>query len=711
MKRIFKLLISLAVAAALILTPVLTASAASNRNSAADISQKVFENYTYWVDSEKNTKKTVYSKPMYAVKKVISGTDFADMPFVSVTDVCTDSQHNLWLLDGDNSSIYVFSENYELTKTYHGLVSGGETVEFKGAKGIYAKNGKIYVADTENARVLVADTEGNVTGKLTLPESRLIPDGFVYKPIRIGIDSADTVYVASDGSYYGAIVYSKDNEFMGFFGANTVAADALTVLNTIFDRLFSNDIKKGSSLLALPYQMNDLVVNSNDFVFTASASSSSNATGGQIHLLNPGGKDILGKSDYEFADISGSIGKQGTVLSSVVGVDTDEDGFFYVLDYGYGRVYWYDSRCNILSVFGGSVGTGIQKGSGVYPAAIAVNGTDVIVGDNGSKCATVYSITEYGAMVRKAQLDTINNKFDTSLEDWTAISNQDSNSQLAYSGLAKAYFAAGDYDKAMEYAKLASDREVYADAFEETRGKKFEKAFGIVLALIILIVVGGIFLSRYKKKKGIVFIKSKKVITFKNSVFHPFASFGDVKEKGLGSIIIAAVMLLLFYIVTAVSDVACGYAYNFFDPATYNSFYILLRTIGLVGLFVICNWLVCVLMGGIGKLKEIFIVTCYSLVPVVFATLVKIILSHILVPDEFVFVTIFISICTAYTFFLIAVGIMKVHDYSFGKFLFTGLLTVGAMLIILFLIFLIFLLTQQVYGFVLTVISEIGSAL
>ena len=126
----------------------------------------------------------------------------------------------------------------------------------------------------------------------------------------------------------------------------------------------------------------------------------------------------------------------------------------------------------------------------------------------------------------------------------------------------------------------------------------------------------------------------------------------------------------------------------------------------LVALFVIANWLVCVLMGGIGKLKEIYIVTCYSLIPVIFATVTSVVLSHMLSPDEYVFVTIFSAICTAYTFIILAVGIMKVHDFEFGKFLGTTAVTVIAMLIIIFLIFLVFMLAQQVYGWIGTIFTE-----
>ena len=66
----------------------------------------------------------------------------------------------------------------------------------------------------------------------------------------------------------------------------------IDVIKTIFDRLFSNDTKKGSSVLALPYQMNDLVAGPDDFIYTATAGKSGQSKG-QVHVLNPPLKTAL----------------------------------------------------------------------------------------------------------------------------------------------------------------------------------------------------------------------------------------------------------------------------------------------------------------------------------------------------------------------------------------------------------------------------------
>lgn len=681
--------------------------AAPASTSSAHSEQGTFESYMYWQEYGTDKKTAVVCKPMYKTELTLTGTQIMGVPFQDITDIFADKNGNTYLLDGALSEIFVLDKNYSFKYKISGISNSEGTLLFEKAEGLFVKGEKLYIADTQNARVLISDLNGNLLKILELPESRLIPTGFEYKPIRICVDSSDTIYVASDGSFYGALVYSANEEFMGFYGANNVAATATDVIKTIFDRLFSNDIKKGSSVLSLPFQMNDIVVGKDDFIYTATSGKSGSSGKGQVHILNPGGKDILGKDSYNFADFQVANYNGKMQYQGIVGIDVDEDGFFYILDYRYGKVFWYDKESNNICVFGGTLGIGEQSGTFAYANCITVNGTDIIVSDNSKKSITVFGLTEYGELVRSAQIKTLDDDYEGAEKLWREVLSKDANNQLGYRGLACSAFVSGDYKAAMEYAKLGNDRETYADAFKNARTSIISKFFVPFVTFLLILVVGLIVFLKYKEKNNIKLIKNKEIILLGSSVFHPFDAFGILKEKRMGSAIIASILLALFYIVSAVSDVASGFAYNNFNAATYNSFFVFLRTIGLVALWVISNWLVCVLLGGIGKLKEIYMVTCYSLIPLIFSTILSVILSNILVPDEFVFVSIFNTVCIVYTLFLLSIGIMKIHDYSFGKFLATTVLSIISMLIIVFLIFIIFMLAQQVYGWFVTVFNEL----
>ena len=97
--------------------------------------------------------------------------------FGSLSDFDFDENGNLYVLDSDKSLIYILSSELEYIKTLS-LKENGNAISFEKAQGIFlhAANGAalIYIADTENGRILVSDTEGNVLRILKRPETTLI---------------------------------------------------------------------------------------------------------------------------------------------------------------------------------------------------------------------------------------------------------------------------------------------------------------------------------------------------------------------------------------------------------------------------------------------------------------------------------------------------------------------------------------------------------
>lgn len=685
-------------------TPAL---AAPHSTTSVKTAEGPYESYTYWEDYGAAEKTPVYGKPMYTVKTVLSAPTLGIGTLEDVADICTDENGRVYILDSGASKIYILDSAYRLVARIEAIVDQGEPLSVEGASGIFVKAGTIYLADTKQARILMLGMDGVVTRKLPVPDSKLIPTDFVYRPVKVAVDSKDYTYIASDGAYYGALVYSPAMEFLGFYGANTVKVGFLHALGNLMDRLFTNDVKKGASILALPYQFNDLVAGPHDFIYTATGRTDGQSQQtGQVCMMNPGGKNVLGKEAYNFADVQVGVYKRMQQTQSIVGIDVDDDGFFYIVDATYGRVFWYDKDCHVLSVFGGGMGSDQQKGTLLLANAIAVNGTDVLVSDGMKNTITVFQITDYGRLVRDTQRKTLEDDFEDTAEAWNQVIAQDRNSQLGYRGLAKAHYAQGDYAATAAYARLGADRETYSRAFVKNRLAFLETWFPLLFGGVLALAAGLTAFVIVKRKKHIRLITNERVRTVTASVAHPFEAFRLVKERGRGSVGIACVLLAAYYLVAALTDTLEGFAFNTFDAAHYNAFYVLLSTVGLVLLWTVANWLVCVLLGGIGRLKEIFIVTCYSLIPTVFASLVSLIGTHVLVPEEFVFIQILQTVCTLYTLFMLMVGTMKVHDFEFGKFVTTSLLTLIVMMILVFLLFLVFLLSQQTFGWVSTLIVE-----
>ena len=190
------------------------------------------------------------------------------------------------------------------------------------------------------------------------------------------------------------------------------------------------------------------------------------------------------------------------------------------------------------------------------------------------------------------------------------------------------------------------------------------------------------------------------------TVNHPFTTFDTVKEKKTGSVLLATLLLLLYYAVTVAKSLFSGFSFNSFDSGSFNSLFILVRSIGVVVLWTLCSWAVGALFNGKGTIRNIYIVTCYSLIPLIFSDAIYIVLSNLLTSGEGAFLGIFSTIMIMITGFYLIVGMIRIHDYSFGEFIITSILTLIGMIIIIFFIFLVGVLVQQLWCFIVTLVSE-----
>ena len=114
-------------------------------------------------------------------------------------------------------------------------------------------------------------------------------------------------------------------------------------------------------------------------------------------------------------------------------------------------------------------------------------------------------------------------------------------------------------------------------------------------------------------------------------------------------------------------------------------------------------------MGGNGRITEIITVTCYSLIPLIINQVIQIIFTNVLLVDEAAFLSIISMVATLLFLLMLAMGTMVIHEYGFGKFVGTSVITVIGMAIIIFLIFMVVMLLQQLFGFISTIILEIST--
>lgn len=185
----------------------------------------------------------------------------------------------------------------------------------------------------------------------------------------------------------------------------------------------------------------------------------------------------------------------------------------------------------------------------------------------------------------------------------------------------------------------------------------------------------------------------------------PFKSFDALKFEKKGSYVFAFFVLILECLISIMNFVYKGFLINYSDIYHINSLYLALTVLFPVGLFVVGNWCVTTLMNGKGKLGEIFQVTMYAMFPMCILQLIALFLSNVLILDEMTFVyalqTIGAVLLAGYGF----IGVTVIHEYGFGQSLGALILTVVAMMILIFILMLVFALVADVWDF-FTVVSK-----
>lgn len=190
-------------------------------------------------------------------------------------------------------------------------------------------------------------------------------------------------------------------------------------------------------------------------------------------------------------------------------------------------------------------------------------------------------------------------------------------------------------------------------------------------------------------------------------ISHPFDGFYEVRHRERGSVPVALLLLLLFGISYSLNKRYASFVVNPLNPR-----YIDIRD-DVIGVFIVfllfatANWSITCLMEGEGRFKDILMVVSYSLLPMILTLIPSTILSWFIAADEEAIYSIINVVAALASVILILIGIMIVHNFSFGKTLATLFLTIVALMIIIFIILLLLSLVNQIYYFIQSVYTEL----
>lgn len=212
----------------------------------------------------------------------------------------------------------------------------------------------------------------------------------------------------------------------------------------------------------------------------------------------------------------------------------------------------------------------------------------------------------------------------------------------------------------------------------------------------------------WKKFKGFWAYIYDEYIKFPTYIItHPVKGYEIFKREHKGKMSVALVFIIISIIVSIVAYQYEGFLINDRDLNQLNSFAQIAYTIVPILLITFANWSITTLFDGKGKVKEIFMMLCYSLFPMICCKILGIILSNVLVLDEVGFYTVIATLGTIFTGYMVFFGLISIHEYGLGKCLLTIIATIIALAVILYALFLFFDLFQKVYGFLYVIYREI----
>lgn len=422
----------------------------------------------------------------------------------NVNDMFISDNGDIYIADTDNSRILIYTSDFKFKKSLNGVIdSGGQYTDFSQPQGVYVyDNGEILIADTLNNRVVRCDQDGKADLIIEKTDDMTGVDKQVsFNPLKVAADKVGRIYVVAKDINFGFVQYESTGEFIGYIGAPRVQTDFFTA----FWRRFSTKKQLAQMTQFVSTEYNNICIDKDGFIYGTISSLSSDdiksaiqskdksGSVSPIKKINAMGNDILVRNGYyaPFGDLDFKNDP-----SRIVDVALGNSGTYSLIDQTQGHIFTYDNQGNLLFAFGNK---GYRKGSVQQPVAIGYLDNNIVILDCNLNSVISFKLTDYGKLVMQAVDANYNGDYSESHKLWTKIAEQNTNFKYAFEGMGSAEYSAQNYKAAMEYYKFAESEKNYSDAFEAQRKIVIQKYFPAFLITIIVVVVVVVIFAIVKK--------------------------------------------------------------------------------------------------------------------------------------------------------------------------------------------------------------------
>ena len=465
--------------------------------------------YDYWDESQE-------SPDAYRVETVIDsmtlGLDTLDNTRIRLPQSLYVRNDELYVCDTGNNRILQIHWDGSDFKTVRVIsqIQGAEKNTFNQPNDVFVdEEGNIYVADTNNERIVMVDKDLNYIKQFIKPTDATFDQGLSFLPKRLVVDVAGRVYCLVTNVNKGLVKYEADGTFTGFIGANAVSVN---MGEYIWRRFFMTKEQRSQIVSFVPTEYENCYIDPDGFIYVTNTVFSEYdlmSDGAKpIRRLNNIGSDILVKNDRRppIGDlwwIEGSITSGPSKFTDITVLDNE---IYVAIDRTRGRLFGYDNQGILLWAFG-------TKGNidGAFARATSIEhiGYRLLVLDQLENSITVFTPTEYGQSIYAAAEAYSRGEYDESADLWRNVMKMNANYPLAFRGIGRALLRQDQFEEAMNYFELAHDRQNYGRAFKLYRKEWVEKNIWIIVLVLAVVLIVPLIIGRVKKMKGEVIMHER----------------------------------------------------------------------------------------------------------------------------------------------------------------------------------------------------------
>ena len=565
--------------------------------------------------------------------------------------------------------------------------------------GVYVTgDGRIYVADYGLRQVVVFDAAGNVLQRIGRPKEPIYGKKNDFAPKKVAVDRRGNIYVISEGSINGVVQLGHDGRFLGYVGAN----DTSLSLKMLLQRLLFTERQLAQLFRTTPPSPTSIVLDRQGLLYTVTNGLRKEG----IKKLNILGNNILPDPDW--------------VNPALIDLDVNQNGIIYTVGSD-GWIDIYDTYGNLLFDFGGSDSRYERAGFVKSPSAIEVtaSGGTLFVADRDRNVIHRYRITPFGASVFEGVELYRQGQYVESEGIWKNILRMNSYFTLSYQALAKAYYKRDLDRQALESFKLAEDREGYSDAFWNIRNEWLQENMGRLIGVLAGLFVLRALVRRLHRKYGILRpvqrladrIRKQKLVSELGFVFcflrRPIDAVHELKEYNRATVRSATILYAWLLLLRVILIYTTGYLFAGMTPDRTDLIPLLLWTAVPLMFWIVMNYLVSTISDGEGKFSQVYVGTIYAFAPYLVFALPIALISNVLTYNEAFVYEYSMAAIRGWTVLLIFIMIKELHNFTIRQTIRNLFLTVFGCALAAVVLFLLVLLFDQEIEFVRSIVQEV----